>query len=136
MILVDTSVWSLALRRRRGDLNPAERGLAFELRERVIDGAAAIIGPIRQEVLSGVAVADEYRVLKARLAAVADLPLELSMWELAAEYYNICRAAGIAPDSVDMTICAAAHTHSCSIFTTDPDFARYARVLPIHLYAP
>jgi len=38
--------------------------------------------------------------------------------------------------NIDMMICAAGHAHLCEIFTGDPDFARYARVLPIRLYGP
>ena len=54
MILIDTCIWSLALRRTRKDLNPQERKLYFRWRELVIDGSAALIGPIRQELLSGI----------------------------------------------------------------------------------
>lgn len=52
--LVDTAVWSLALRRRTGDLSPGERRIVFEWRELVKKGRAALIGSIRQEVLSGI----------------------------------------------------------------------------------
>ena len=135
MILVDTSVWSLALRRRRRDLSPAEQRIAFELRERVIDGSAGLIGAIRQELLSGIGSQETFELLKARLASIPDLPMETGTWELAAENYHLCREAGITADAIDMTICAAAHAHHASIFTTDPDFTRYSSLLPIRLYA-
>ncbi len=48
-VLVDTSVWSLALRR-RSPAHPA----ATELRRLIVAGRAALIGAIRQEVLSGI----------------------------------------------------------------------------------
>ena len=48
-VLVDTSVWSLALRR-----GAPRHDAADELRRLVGAGLAAIVGPIRQEVLSGI----------------------------------------------------------------------------------
>jgi predicted nucleic acid-binding protein len=56
------------------------------------------------------------------------------LFDLAAEFYNICRANGIAPEAIDMTICAAANVQGTPIFTTDPDFPRYAAHLPITLH--
>jgi hypothetical protein len=35
-----------------------------------------------------------------------------------------------------MTICPAADEHGASIFTTDPDFRRYAKALPVRLHTP
>jgi hypothetical protein len=35
----------------------------------------------------------------------------------------------------NMMVCAAATEHGCPVFTTDPDFPRYARHLPISLFA-
>lgn len=49
-VLVDTSVWSLVLRR-TGDVDHPE---AAELRALIADLAVRIIGPIRQEILSGI----------------------------------------------------------------------------------
>lgn len=53
MVLADTSIWSLALRRRSEDLNRAERRLLSEWFELVRDGRVRLMGPIRQEILSG-----------------------------------------------------------------------------------
>jgi len=60
-VLVDTSVWSLALRRREVD---EESEIVRELRELIVEGSAVIIGPIRQELLSGIRI--EYRLLDLR----------------------------------------------------------------------
>ena len=54
MVLVDTPVWSLALRRKPSDLSPREQGLKSALQELVVDGRAQIVGPVRQELLSGI----------------------------------------------------------------------------------
>ncbi len=52
MVLVDTSVWSLALRRKPEHLSPREQLLVAEWSELVREGRVQMIGPIRQELLS------------------------------------------------------------------------------------
>jgi predicted nucleic acid-binding protein len=134
-ILVDTSVWSLGLRRHRRDLNPRETKVFYSWSDLLKQGETALIGPIRQEVLSGISAPHEFEALKLRLLSVDDLPLDHEIYEQAAEFFNACARAGLAAGHVDMTICAAAHAHHTPIFTTDPDFPRYAKVLPIRLFA-
>jgi predicted nucleic acid-binding protein len=133
-VLIDTSVWSLGLRRRRRDLNPEELRVYFEWENLLVRGEAAIIGPIRQEVLSGIVSTREFEALKQRLAAIEDLSVTSEAFVVGAQFYNRCRAAGISPGAIDMTICAAADAHAMPIFTTDPDFPHYAKHLPIELY--
>ena len=53
-ILVDTSVWSLALRRKTESLNATERFLVAELSELIREGRARLVGLVRQELLSGI----------------------------------------------------------------------------------
>jgi hypothetical protein len=50
----DTSVWSLALRRKNESLSTNERFLVTELSELIREGRARMIGLVRQELLSGV----------------------------------------------------------------------------------
>ena len=57
-VLVDTSVWSLSLRRSSTKRSEQERVIVAELGALVEDGRAAIIGPVRQELLSGIRGAD------------------------------------------------------------------------------
>lgn len=133
-VLIDTSIWSLALRRRRKDLNPTERGIVFRCRDLIIAGQASLIGPICQETLSGIGDPTVFERLNERLVRITELPLTLEICVLAAEFFNTCRRHGLTAEAVDMTICAAAHFHAVPIFTTDPDFARYAKRLPILLY--
>ena len=54
-VLVDTSVWSLALRRKRETLGDNERVLVRELSELIREGRAKVVGLVRQELLSGIA---------------------------------------------------------------------------------
>lgn len=133
-VLIDTSVWSLGLRRRFRDRNSAEQKVYFAWQGLLVKGEAALIGPIRQEALSGVILKKEFGELKEQLAVIEDLSMSPDTFIRAAEFYNICRAAGVAPGAVDMMICAAADAHGVEIFTTDPDFVLYARHLPIRLF--
>jgi len=97
---------------------------------------AHIIGPIRQEILSGIASKDLYERLRLELRTLDDEPLTTSDFELAARLYNQCRSAGIAGSDIDLLICAVAMERNWAIFTTDRDFDRYAEVVGVQLHAP
>jgi len=133
-VLIDTSVWSLSLRRLRRDLNPKERAIVFRCRDLTVAGEAIVIGPICQETLSGIAEREAFERVRERLALIDELPVTMETFILGAEFYNVCRGRGIVPEAMDMTICAAAYLSDTAIFTTDPDFPRYARHLPIALH--
>lgn len=62
-VLVDTSVWSLALRRAKG--GPLD--IVQELAELVTEGRIAIVGAIRQELLSGVKTSTQFQTLRDHL---------------------------------------------------------------------
>lgn len=134
--LVDTSVWSLALRRRPGDLTAAEHSVVGELVELTRDGRARIIGLVRQELLSGIKTPAQYEKLRVALRAFPDEPIEVSDYEAAARVSNSCRSKGIAASIVDALVCEIALSRQWSILTTDPDFENYARIVPIRLHAP
>ncbi len=129
-VLVDSSVWSLALRRHR----PPDVPAVDELRELVRESRARLIGPIRQEILSGIRAPEDFSRLRERLQAFPDLPLGAEDFERAAEFFNACRRAGVQGSNTDFLVCAAAERHALSILTTDGDFARYARHLPVRLH--
>jgi len=129
-VLVDTSIWSLALRRRKQVQNPE----AHELGRLVAAHVVEIIGPIRQEVLSGVRDMAQLDRLELHLDAFEDLPLTAGDYVTAAKFYNLCRAKGIQGSNTDFLICAVAVRHDLSIFTTDGDFPHFARCLPIVLH--
>jgi predicted nucleic acid-binding protein len=134
-VLVDTSIWSLALRRKPGDLNLHERLLVGEWAELVRQGRARIIGLVRQEALSGIKTQAQFERLRQSLAAFRDEPVSTADHEAAAKAANDCQARGIAFSAVDMLICAVALRRGMSIFTTDPDFEKYARVLTLKLHS-
>jgi len=133
-ILVDTSVWSLALRRPQRRLNVGERALVSELTDLVQQSRARIVGVVRQELLSEIREAGQFEKLRIILRAFPDEELRPEDYEAAAIAGNKCRARGIAVSFVDMLICAVAKSRDWAIFSTDPDFKRYAGVLDIRLH--
>ena len=134
--LIDTSVWSLALRRKGQDLSPAEKILVAELAELVKEGRARILGVIRQELLSGIKTTEQHEKLRTTLRSFPDETLETPDYEFAAKNSNDCRAKGIAVSVVDAMICAVSSSRAWSILTADPDFKSYASVLSIKLHVP
>lgn len=129
-VLVDTSVWSLALRRARAAEGPAVQ----ELRSLIDEGRVAMIGPVRQELLSGIRTPEVFEQLREHLRPFADEPLLTEDFERAAEHFNTCRARGIQGSNTDFLICAVAERRDYPILTTDTDFSRFADVLPIALH--
>jgi predicted nucleic acid-binding protein len=129
-VLIDTSIWSLALRRSEHAQNPETE----ELRRLIAAHVAEIIGPIRQEVLSGVRDQAQFDRLESHLAAFADLPLLMEDYVTSAKFYNICRSKGIQGSNTDFLICAVAVRHDLAVFTTDGDFPHFAKCLPVVLH--
>lgn len=129
-VLVDTPVWSLALRRRVETRHPA----AHELRELIREFRARIIGPIRQEILSGIPHSSSFDALRNTLRAFPDEDLVAEDYEQAASFFNTCRARGVQGSNTDFLLCAAATRHGMGILTTDGDFAQFARHLPVRLH--
>lgn len=129
-ILVDTSVWSVALRRsKRPECAPAR-----ELRNLIADHRVQIFGPIRQEVLSGVKTESQFEKLEKHLAAFPGIPVTTEDYVTATRFYNLCRTEGIQGSNTDFLVCAAAVRHRLSIFTTDKDFPLFSKHLPIVLH--
>ncbi len=135
-VLVDTSIWSLALRRQAQDLNPSERAAVAELTNLIKEGRARIIGLVRQELLSGIKMSSQYEKLRAVLRSFPDEPVATADYEAAAKAGNDCRARGVAVSVSDMLVCAIALARDWSVFAADPDFKSYARILPLKLHSP
>jgi predicted nucleic acid-binding protein len=131
-VLIDTPVWSLALRRSRP--GPAE--VVHELSELVAEGRVVLIGPVRQELLSGIKAPRQFEMLRDHLRAFPDLEIETEDFEHAAQCFSRCRAKGIQGSNTDVLICAVALRRRLAVFTTDHDLARYARVLEITIHQP
>jgi len=127
-VLVDTSVWSLVLRRR---FPPRADAFADELRRLIVNYRVVMIGPIRQELLSGIRTHEQYEGLRDKLRAFPDVRLHSDDYELAAQFFNQCRGRGVQGSNTDFLICAVAARRVTSIFSTDRDFEAYARILQV-----
>ena len=134
MVLVDTPVWSLALRSKPADLNARERVLTHALAELIREGRAQIMGVVRQELLSGMREAQNFDRLRDYLRAFDDPQIDVLDYEKAAELHNRCRARGIAGSAIEFLICAVAQRRDWQVFTTDIDFERYKTALSLRLY--
>jgi predicted nucleic acid-binding protein len=130
-VLVDTSVWSLVLRRK---FRPENASTESELASLIADGRVAIIGPIRQELLSGIRESAHFERLRQHLRAFSNTEITVDDYEEAASFCNRCRSKGIQGSNTDFLICAVAVRHELEIFTTDADFSHFAQVLPIAIY--
>ena len=131
-VLVDTSVWSIALRRKA--INDEESAVVKKLQELIESLQVAIIGPIRQEILSGIADEKQFKLLITKLGTFEDVPISTAYYEKAAYFYSVCRVNGIQRSHIDFLICAVAANHKMPVFTLDKDFIRYAEYLPIKMY--
>jgi predicted nucleic acid-binding protein len=128
-VLVDTSVWSNALRRKE----QSDIEIVKKLTELVLASLVVMIGPVRQELLSGISNEDAFFKLKTKLEAFNDFSITTQEYVTAAEFYNLCRKHGIQGSHTDFLICATAYNNDLYIFTTDNDFNTYAKNLPIRL---
>lgn len=129
-VIVDTSIWSIALRRK----NRIDQPVVNALEELIADGRVQMIGAIRQEILSGVKSEAQFNRLRNTLRAFPDLNHSTDDYELAARFYSTCRSAGIQGSNTDFLICAAAVRHDMNIFTNDNDFALFKKHIDISIY--
>ncbi len=133
-VLVDTCVWSLALRRRRQ--KTPDDPYVLELQELIKEIRVQMIGPIRQEILSGLRSSVQFRSLRDHLRTFPDLELTGLDYERAAELFNLFRAKGIQGSNTDFLICAIAERHKFPILTTDVDFKRFQKNIHLVLHTP
>ncbi len=129
-VLVDTCVWSLAL---RGPSAP-ENSIAEQLTQLIDENRVKIIGAIRQELLSGYTDKNSYEKLRLKLNYFPNEPTLDSDYEAAAEYSSFCRSKGVQGSHTDFLICAVAIRKKLKIYTTDKDFIHYSKHLPVALY--
>jgi predicted nucleic acid-binding protein len=128
---VDTSVWSLALRRDTPDLTPEVDQLRQALR-----GAQPVFttGLVLQELLQG------FRGPRARSAIVdrfASLPLlrpERDDHSAAADLRNDCRRRGVQVGTIDALLAQLCIRFELTLLTTDADFLRIADHHPLNVW--
>ncbi len=129
-VIVDTSIWSLSFRRKK---NPNIEN-EIKLKKLILEGNIVLLGPIRQEILSGIKDKSKFDLLKSNLRVFPDFPIVEKDFETAAEFFNLCRSKGIQGSNTDFLICAVASNNNFPIFTSDKDFDNYKKILTIRLF--
>ncbi len=125
-VLVDTCVWSRVLRADKPDTVLSDR-----LRELILGNRVVVIGPILQEILSGVKIRREFISLREHFAAFDTLPITEEIYVKAAEYYNLCKAHGVNGGHVDFLIGAVVVHYGCALLTVDSDFRMFGKYVPL-----
>lgn len=131
-VIVDTDVWSEALRRKKGRHSP----YVDELIDLIQEGRVEIIGPIRMEVLSGIRESLVFEAFSERLAAFPDRMIPSEIYVLAARLYNLCRSQGIQGSNTDFIICACSVHWNIPILSKDKDYLLYQKLIPIEMIQP
>jgi predicted nucleic acid-binding protein len=132
-ILIDTCIWSAVLRKSTYNKN---NPVINELKELILEGRVQMIGPIRQELLSGIKSQSQYNKLRKYLNSFPDLSIQTKDYEKAADIYNQNHRNGVQGSNTDFLICAISLAYKMPIFTVDKDFALFKKHIPIKLHIP
>jgi predicted nucleic acid-binding protein len=134
-VLIDTSVWSQALRRQSSEsLSTAQERVVNVLKELIHDSRIAMLGPVRQELLSGVKTQKQFEALQQILSVFSDEILLKEDYEQAAKNFNQCRKGGVQGSNTDFLICAVSMSRGWPIYSLDKDFLQYQKHLALKLY--
>jgi len=130
-LFVDTSVWSLALRRDRPPSEPAvdRLGQALDAGEPVIS-----TGLVLQELLQGFAGPKAKEAIVERFAALPLLIADRDDHIAAADLRNDCRRAGIQIGTIDALLAQLCVRHDLVLLTTDRDFHAMLPHVPLNLW--
>jgi predicted nucleic acid-binding protein len=132
-LFVDTSVWSLALRR---DGERQEPEVAFLAR--ALDTGEEIIttGLVLQELLQGFHGARQRDRIAERFAALPLLVPDRTDHIEAADLRNRCRRRGLQIGTIDALFAALCIRHHLLLLTTDRDSARVAEREALEVWRP
>lgn len=128
-IIVDTCIWSSAFRKK----SPTDDPAVLLLQELIKESRVQMLGPIRQEILSGIVMEKDFKRLSAALGSFPDFNLQSEDYEHAAFIFNVCRKNGVQGSNTDFLICSVAERHQMPILTLDTDFKRYQKYAKIDL---
>ena len=94
----------------------------------------AVLSPcVNSRLAPGIKIKKQFELLKVYLEAFPDLNLEIKDYELAAEFFNLCKGKGVQGSNTDFLICAAAVNNNFSIYNGDKDFKLFKKYIPIQL---
>ncbi len=129
-VVVDTPIWSYALRSKR-------EGYELHVQEfetLISDQRVVMLGPVRQEVLSGYSDKSRFDKLNNKLRYFENTQIIDDDYVQAAMFSNTCRSKGVQGSHIDFLICAVAFRLESEILTTDNDFSYYEKHIPIQLF--
>ena len=134
MLLVDTSVWSLALRRDGASDVPQVR----ILRDALSSGSHPVVttGVVLQELLQGFNGPKAVEVIVERFRALPFISPDRQDHIAAAEIRNACRRAGVQVGTIDALLIQLCARHELTLLSTDMDFVHAARHVPLRLWQP
>ena len=132
-LFVDTSVWSLALRRDPPDDRPEVERLGHALDE---GEGVFTTGLVLQELLQGFAGPRARDSILERFAALPLLVPDRQDHVRAAELRNACRREGFQVGTIDALLAELCMRHGLVMLTTDADFARIASLHELRVWAP
>ena len=132
-LLVDTSVWSLALRRDASATEPA----VHELKDALL-GADIVVttGLVLQELLQGFSGPRASAQIIERFAALPLLQADREDHISAATLRNTCRRAGVQLGTVDALLAQLCIRHDVVLLSTDNDFIQAAKHCPLRIWSP
>jgi predicted nucleic acid-binding protein len=131
-LLVDTSVWSLALRRDAASAAPQVLALRSAL---VGEEIVVTTGLVLQELLQGFAGPRARKDIVERFAALPLLSPDRQDHIDAAQLRNLCRRAGIQIGTIDALLAQLCIRHDLTLLTTDNDFVHAASHCPLKVWA-
>lgn len=105
--------------------------MVASLQEAIQDGRVAIIGPIRQEILSRLRDKAQFSKTQHLLAPFPDENLIPADSIEAARFFNLCQDRGVQCGSIDMLIAAVAARRNLTVLTLDQALIRCLKVLGI-----
>ncbi len=132
-LLVDTSVWSLALRRDAEVAVPEVQALKDALA-----GAEVVVttGLVLQELLQGFAGPKASGQIVERLSALPLIQPDREDHIAAASLRNLCRRAGVQIATVDALIAQLCIRHDLVLLSTDHDFAHVGKHCKLKVWLP
>jgi predicted nucleic acid-binding protein len=130
-LLVDTSVWSLALRRDRDAALPQLAALRAALEG---DDIVVTTGLVLQELLQGFAGPKARSDIIERFAALPIVVPDRQDHIDAAALRNTCRRAGVQLGTIDALLAQLCLRHRLTLLTTDQDFLHAAAHCPLKVW--
>ncbi len=132
-LFVDTSVWSLALRRDTPPRRPEVTCLGKALKTGEV---ICTTGLVLQELLQGFRGPKARDAILDRFSLLPFLVPDRGDYVDAAAIHTACRRKGVHAGTIDVLLAQLCLHHELTMLTTDADFYRIAELRPLSVWAP